>query len=87
MNSDTGRKIMAVAWPAFVAACVLELLVFAMVDPHELHWLGQPFAWSRQAIYTAGFFVFWLAAAIASGLTALLCVPAPEVNAQGLREP
>ena len=31
---------MGLAWPAFIAACLLELLVFAMVDPQDVTWSG-----------------------------------------------
>lgn len=74
------QKLMWIAWPSFLMAGVLELLVFAVVDPENLHWFGQPFDISRQAIYTLGFFVFWLAVAIASALTMLLSMPPEEVN-------
>jgi hypothetical protein len=57
--SRFGQRLMCVAWPAFLGACALEALVFAMVDPHELHWLGHPVGWSRQGLYSAAFFTFW----------------------------
>ncbi len=72
------KLIMAVAWPAFLAACLLEAAVFAVVDPLDLSWAGHTLGWSRQAVYTLGFFVFW-AACIASSLTALALV-APAGN-------
>ena len=50
----TAQQIMGIAWPAFLSACVLEVVVFAVVDPLELLWFGRPLAWSRQAVYTAG---------------------------------
>jgi hypothetical protein len=28
---------------------------FAFVDPLDVHWLGSPLDWSRQAIYTVAF--------------------------------
>lgn len=49
-----------VVWPAFLAACLLELLVFSMVDPHEIIWFGHALQPSRQAAYTVAFFAFWL---------------------------
>ncbi len=85
-NPDTQRRTMpktkwtAIVWPAFLAACLLELLVFAFVDPHELHWLGQPLEFSRQGVYTLAFFAFWLVTLVASGLTALLSLSPAEVN-------
>jgi hypothetical protein len=71
---------MWVVWPAFLAACILELVVFAMVDPQDMTWGGRPLALSRQGAYTVGFFVFWAISMIASGLTALLGTPPAEVN-------
>ncbi len=65
------KLIMAVAWPAFLAACLLEALVFAFVDPLELSWGHGPLGWSRQAVYTVAFFLFW-AVSMGSGLLALL---------------
>ena len=35
------QRWMWIAWPAFLVAAVLEMLVFALVDPSELHWSGQ----------------------------------------------
>lgn len=67
------KLIMAVAWPAFLAACLLEAVVFAVVDPLDLSWGDGPLGWSRQAVYTVAFFVFWVAAFLSS-LTALTLV-------------
>ncbi len=68
----SGRKLMWVAWPGFLAACVLQLVVFALVDPLELQWFGHQLPWTRQAAYAAGFFVFWIACTASSALTLLL---------------
>ncbi len=59
------RTAMCIAWPAFLAACALELLVFGMVDPQELSGLGGDAGPSRLAVYTLAFLVFWLVSAIA----------------------
>lgn len=75
-----GRKLMWIVWPAFLAACILELFAFALLDPQDLHWAGAPLALSRQAVYTAAFFAFWAICMVSSALTALLCMPAGEVN-------
>ena len=76
------RILMTVTWPAFLAACVLEAAVFAIVDPHELVWGGGPLGWSRQAVYTASFFLFW-GVCLASALLALVLArigPAPTLR-------
>ena len=74
------QRLMWIVWPAFLMAGVLEVLVFAMVDPQDVHWFGTPLEWSRQAIYTSAFFVFWVVTALAGGLTILLAMPRVEVN-------
>lgn len=67
------RDWMGIAWPAFLLAAVLEMVVFAMVDPSDLHRFGgDPLGWSRQAVYTVSFFVFWGVTAASSALTVLL---------------
>ena len=71
---------MWIMWPAFLVAGMLEALVFAMVDPQDLHWFGQPVELSRQGVYTLAFFVFWGIAMLASGLTTLLSMSPFEVN-------
>ena len=74
------NRFLWVAWPAFLAACILELLVFAFVDPLELQWSGRDLGWSRQAVYTGSFFAFWAVNMGACALTTLLRLPPAEVN-------
>jgi len=66
-------RALQILWPAFVAAGILELLVFAHVDPSDVHTLaGAPVELSRQAVYTLSFFGFWAVAAAASAVTCWL---------------
>lgn len=74
------QKLMWIVWPAFLAACVLELLVFAVVDPADLHWSGHGLGWSRQAVYSVSFFVFWWVTMAAGALTTLLGATPPRVG-------
>jgi len=75
------QRLMWIAWPAFLVAGVLEMVVFALTDPEDLRSFGGPWiAWTREAIYTAAFFVFWLAAMASSALTTLLAQSPFEVN-------
>jgi hypothetical protein len=80
MFSLRQQRLMWVLWPAFLAAGVTEVLVFALVDPQEIHWAGQPLSWSREAVYTVAFFLFWAIAIASNGLTALLSMTPEEVN-------
>ncbi|GAB3650488.1 hypothetical protein [Ramlibacter alkalitolerans] len=73
-------RMMWIAWPAFMAACVLELMVFAVVDPAELQWAGHNLRLSRQAAYTFAFFAFWIVCSGACVLTTLLRLEPAELN-------
>ena len=69
------QRLMWVGWPAFLVACLLEMLVFAVVDPESLHWFGHPLALSNQGVYSLAFFLFWIVSALAGSLTLLLAQP------------
>jgi len=74
------QRLMWIAWPAFLVAGVMEMVVFALVDPSDLHWAGAPLELSRQAVYTLAFFLFWGLALVSSALTTLLTLSAGELN-------
>ena len=76
------RRWMWIAWPAFLAAGIVEMLVFAVFDPHDMLWLGQHIELSRTAIYTISFFVLWAVFLLAGFMTILLSLPASEMNNQ-----
>lgn len=77
---------MTVGWPSFLMAGVLEMLVFSLVDPTQLHWFGgAPVELSPMAVYTLAFFVFWIVIALAAALSQLLAEPAAEVNSRSFR--
>jgi hypothetical protein len=63
---DGWRRGLLVLWPSFVMAAVLEMLVFAVVDPGEVMAAAGV---SHMALYTLAFFVFWGATAAASALS------------------
>ncbi len=80
VTSVLAQRVMWIVWPSFLMAGVLEVLVFAMVDPQDMHWFGQSVQLSRQGTYTVAFFVFWLVTMLSSALTALLAIAPSEVN-------
>jgi len=74
-------RAMAILWPAFLMAGVLEMLVFSVIDPDSLHWFGgAPVELSPTAVYSLAFFVFWAVISTAGALTQLLEMSADEVN-------
>ena len=74
------QRLMVIGWPAFLAACVLEALVFALVDPGDLEWSGRALGWSRQGVYSAAFFAFWAVALGACWLTSMLRLGPADLN-------
>jgi len=79
-HSMWSQRWMWIVWPAFLVAAVLEMVVFAVVDPSTLHWFGQPVPLSSEAVYTLSFFVFWGMSMASSALTVLLAMSPFEVN-------
>lgn len=78
MNVATLRRSLQILWPAFVMAGVTEMLVFAVFDPGELRWFGgEALGWSRAAVYTLSFLIFWALIATAGAITMLLAVEDP----------
>jgi hypothetical protein len=79
--SAPARRLAAVMWPAFLMAGVLEMLVFSLVDPGELHWLGGAAVEAdHKAVYTVAFFAFWVVIALGSALTQLILVEPNVLN-------
>jgi hypothetical protein len=74
------QRLMWILWPSFLMAGAMELLVFAMVDPEDMHWFGHQLEFSRQGIYTVSFFAFWLVCSLSGALTTLLAKTPDEVN-------
>ena len=84
MPQPLTRHLAVAAWPAFVAAGVIEAFVFAFVEPASLHTLGgEALDLSATAIYSLAFFVFWATAAAACWVALWLAGSgAQEVNEQ-----
>lgn len=81
------RRFAGIAWPAFLAAAVLEIIVFAFVDPASLHWPGgASVELSATTVYSVAFFVFWIVVAVAGAMTQRLEESAYEVNSRGFRK-
>jgi hypothetical protein len=76
------RRWMWIAWPAFLAAGVMEMLVFAVVDPLEMQWLSAYGEVSRLGVCTVAFFLFWAIIMMASAMTSLLALSPQELNAR-----
>lgn len=72
------RLVLVVLWPSFLVAIVAEGFFFSFFDPHELAIGGDPMELPPLAIYTIGFFFFWIFCSLASMLTYYLSVPGSQ---------
>lgn len=81
------KHAMSILWPSFLMGGVAEAVFFTLFDPMDLHLFGNAIELSRTAIYTLGFFAFWLMAAVSSALTCFLLRSAEEVNRHDPLEP
>lgn len=76
------QRLGAILWPSFFAAGIATMVFFAFVDPLLLRdWTFPEIELSREAGYTIGFFMFWLATASSSLFTWILLRPASRFNA------
>jgi len=69
------QKTMMVLWPSFLAAIVAEGAFFSLFGPHDLPLPYEGFELTDPAIYTIGFFCFWMLTTLASLLTWYLATP------------
>lgn len=66
------RLALSILWPSFLAAIAAEGLFFSMFDPRELMLTGKHIELPAVAVYSLGFFCFWLFCSLASLLTCYL---------------
>jgi hypothetical protein len=75
-----GKRLMWILWPSFFVGGIAEGVFFTLIDPQELYLFGDPVHWSRTAVYSVGFFMFWAIAAASSAFTCFLQRTAAEIN-------
>ena len=79
------QRALRIVWPAFLMAGVMEMLVFAVIDPGDLTWFGGPsIDWPREAIYSVSFLIFW-AVITASIVLSLVLMRTPRQVNRGQR--
>lgn len=62
------RYLIWILWPSFLAAVIVSGIIFAVVDPIDIKFMGY-ISISRMTTYALGFFLFWFMAAISSAYT------------------
>jgi len=78
------QRVLTILWPAFLMAGVLEMVVFSVVAPGQLHWFGgEALQFTPAAVYTAAFFVFWAVVTLSGVITRLLDGDPEDINREG----
>ena len=76
----TSQKLIWILWPSFIVGGIAEVLFFTAFDPLDMMFFGYPIRWSREAVYTVGFFVFWAICAASSAATCFLQRGSADLN-------
>ncbi|WP_341675343.1 hypothetical protein [Niveibacterium sp. SC-1] len=74
------HKLIQVLWPSFWVAAVAEAVFFAVIDPRELFFFGEPVNFSPTATYSIGFVAFWAICAASSLATLFYQRGSREIN-------
>ncbi len=78
-----GRQLIWILWPSFIVAGAALAVFFTVFDPRDLRFFGEPTELSRMAVYSIGFFLFWIVAAASSTLTCFLQRSSAQINREG----
>jgi len=71
------QRVIAVLWPSFLTAGAAMILFFVLFDPDDLLMILGHEGGSRLAVYTIGFFLFWIVTIVSSLLTCYFQKPCP----------
>lgn len=74
------QRLIWILWPSFIVGGITEVLFFTAFDPLDMMFFGDPITWSREAVYTVGFFVFWAVCAASSAATCFLQRTSQQIN-------
>lgn len=74
------QRLIQVLWPSFLVAGLADLVLISLLDPQELMYRGLPPVEHPIAVYSAGFFLFWLLGIASSALTCYFQRTANEIN-------
>ncbi len=70
------QNLMWILWPSFLMAGATSAAVFALIDPLDIVVLNT-LQFDRNVVYAAGFFLFWIMAALSSALTLYMAPRTP----------
>jgi hypothetical protein len=75
------HRFFLIAWPSALGAALMEMLVFAVVNPMDIPSIEQAAGATAQGVYSMAFFIFWAAISFACALTLFLAQPVTNKHA------
>ena len=75
-----GKRLIYILWPSFIVAGIATGVFFTLFDPTDLRFFDREIVLSRTAVYSIGFFLFWLFAAGSSALTCFFQRTSVDLN-------
>lgn len=74
------KTVYWIIWPAFMIAGIATAALIAIVDPGQVRLGGLPLELPTLGVYSVGFMMFWILAALSSLVTCLLQRPGADIN-------
>jgi hypothetical protein len=75
------HRFFLIAWPSALGAALMEMLVFAVVNPMDIPSVEHAAGATAQGVYSMAFFIFWAAISFACALTLFLAQPVTNKQA------
>jgi len=74
------QRIASVLWPSFITAGVANSFFFTFFDPADLLYAGGYPPMSNIAVYSIGFFMFWLLTSSSCFMTSYFLKPCSAIK-------
>jgi hypothetical protein len=75
------HRYLLIIWPSAIGAALMEMLVFAVLDPMNIPQVENTPGMTAQDVYSMAFFVFWATISFACALTLVLAQPTTQKHA------
>jgi hypothetical protein len=75
------HRFFLIAWPSALGAALMEMVVFALVNPMDIPNVEHALGATAQGVYSMAFFIFWATISVACALTLLLSQPVNNKHA------
>jgi len=76
----TIQRIASILWPSFITAGIANSFFFTFFEPADLLYAGGYPSMSNMAVYSIGFFVFWLVTMSSCFMTSYFLKPCASIK-------